>query len=96
MQTVATFPNPRWIIWMFYRRIRYFPVAGGFRSRFRYSNYGYVLAAAIVEKIRKISWEDDIERTIFGPLGKAQSCLSGNVFLILFWLIIIIIHGPTM
>jgi CubicO group peptidase (beta-lactamase class C family) len=38
-------------------------------QRFIYSNLGYVVVGAIVEKAADASWEDLIERDIFKPLG---------------------------
>jgi CubicO group peptidase (beta-lactamase class C family) len=44
------------------------PPAVAPRTQFQYSNAGYVVAAAIAEKVSKRSWEDLVRTRIFDPL----------------------------
>jgi len=47
-------------------------------TEFRYSNVGYVIAGAIAEKVANISWEDQISKTIFEPLGMTHAGFGGT------------------
>jgi CubicO group peptidase (beta-lactamase class C family) len=38
-------------------------------TKFEYSNIGYVVAGAIAEKITAQSWEESMQKIVFGPLG---------------------------
>ena len=42
-------------------------------KRFEYSNVGYVIAAAMVEKVTGDSWEDLVKREVFEPLELTES-----------------------
>ncbi|WP_114520804.1 serine hydrolase [Altererythrobacter sp. ZODW24] len=57
-------------------RLQYLTPNSGFRERFDYSNMGYVILAAIDEKIAGESWERQIEKRIFGPLAMTRSNAS--------------------
>jgi CubicO group peptidase (beta-lactamase class C family) len=58
-------------------------VAGALRPRtkpgttFEYSNVGYVIAGAMVERITGESWEGVMKRRLFGPLGMATAGFGG-------------------
>ncbi|MDE2238077.1 MAG: beta-lactamase family protein, partial [Elusimicrobia bacterium] len=47
-------------------------------SRFQYSNVGYIIAAAAAEAATGRSWETEIKREVFAPLGM-DSCGFGGV-----------------
>jgi CubicO group peptidase (beta-lactamase class C family) len=46
-------------------------------SRFLYSNVGYVLAGAIVEKFSGKTWEETMRERIFNPLGMSSAGFGG-------------------
>ena len=54
----------------FSRNLQHFPVKYDFRSKFEYSNYPYVLAGYVTEKLRGKTWEDDVTETLFKELGR--------------------------
>ncbi|HEX9901554.1 MAG TPA: serine hydrolase domain-containing protein, partial [Acidobacteriota bacterium] len=43
-------------------------------QRWKYSNSGYILLGAVIEKISGQAYEDFIRKNIFEPLGLAHSC----------------------
>ncbi|MCB1035310.1 MAG: serine hydrolase, partial [Acidobacteria bacterium] len=43
---------------------------------FRYSNLGYVVAAAAMEEVTGIPWEELLEHRVFGPAGMVHSTTS--------------------
>jgi CubicO group peptidase (beta-lactamase class C family) len=45
----------------------------GPRGSYRYSNAGYVIAGAMIEAVTGESWEDLLQREVFGPLGMTAS-----------------------
>ncbi len=45
------------------------PPAGHVGVEFRYSNYGYLLAGAMLERAGDADWEDLVRREVFEPLG---------------------------
>jgi len=47
-------------------------------AEFNYSNVGYVIAGAIAEKAADASWEEQITRTIFEPLGMTHAGFGGT------------------
>jgi len=51
------------------RKLQHFPVNFEFRSKYEYSNYPYVLAGYVTEKVRGKIWEDDVTETLFKSLG---------------------------
>jgi CubicO group peptidase (beta-lactamase class C family) len=38
-------------------------------EKYRYSNLGYIVAGAVAERVGKASWEELLEKRVFGPLG---------------------------
>src|SRR5262245_3912556 len=46
-------------------------------TKFEYSNLGYVVAGAIAEKISGQSWEELMQKIIFGPLGMKSARVVG-------------------
>jgi CubicO group peptidase (beta-lactamase class C family) len=46
-------------------------------TKFEYSNIGYVVAGAIAEKITGQSWEELMQKIIFGPLGMKSVGFGG-------------------
>ncbi len=63
------------------RRMRYFEPAFGFRERFCYGNYGYLLAGHAAEKVTNKSWEDLLDEYIFNPIGMTHTTGDQKVFL---------------
>ncbi|MCP4571145.1 MAG: serine hydrolase [bacterium] len=57
-------------------RVRYLPLAAGFRERFVYSNLNYALAAHALEVATGSVWEDYVGREVFDPLGMNSTCFS--------------------
>jgi CubicO group peptidase (beta-lactamase class C family) len=47
-------------------------------SKMLYSNLGYIVAGAIVEKITDTSWEEAIRAELFKPLGMASAGFGGT------------------
>lgn len=50
-----------------------------FRSTFAYQNNLWLVAAALIEQKSGFSWEDNLDRRIFGPLGMTSSTTSPEV-----------------
>jgi CubicO group peptidase (beta-lactamase class C family) len=46
-------------------------------SVYEYSNLGYVIAGAMIEKITKSTWEKEIQKEIFDPLGMKSAGFGG-------------------
>jgi CubicO group peptidase (beta-lactamase class C family) len=46
-------------------------------SQFKYSNLGYVIVGAIVEKVTGMSWEEAIRDKVFKPLGMESAGFGG-------------------
>jgi CubicO group peptidase (beta-lactamase class C family) len=46
-------------------------------SKYEYSNLGFVLAAAMAEKVTDAAWEDAIQTSIFTPLGMSSAGFGG-------------------
>lgn len=59
-----------------FERLKDLEAAADFRSEFRYSNLGYVVAGRIAGALAGTSWEDLVRRRIFGPLGMKNSGFS--------------------
>jgi CubicO group peptidase (beta-lactamase class C family) len=47
-------------------------------SKFQYSNLGYVIVGAIIEKVTGMSWEDAIKERIFQPLAMKSVGFGGT------------------
>ena len=47
-------------------------------STFEYSNLGYVIAGAVIEKITGHAWEDEIRNEIFAPLQMTNTGFGGT------------------
>jgi len=45
-----------------------------FRTKFKYSNFPFVLAGYVTEKLRGKTWEDDVTETLFKALGMGKEC----------------------
>ncbi|XP_041357757.1 protein flp-like [Gigantopelta aegis] len=61
------------------KRFRYFPVKYGFRERFHYSNYPFVLAAATIEKATGERWEEAMYNRIYKPLGMTGARIAATM-----------------
>lgn len=55
---------------------RYIKPSSSFRSKFAYSNNGYLVAGAILSRVSGMSWENFVEQRILRPLGMIQSAAS--------------------
>ena len=51
------------------RRLRYLPLARGFREGYAYDNVLYLVAGELLEKVTGESWEDHIRTALLEPLG---------------------------
>jgi CubicO group peptidase (beta-lactamase class C family) len=47
-------------------------------SKYSYSNLGYVVAGAVIEKITKSTWEEQITKLLFEPLGMRTVGFGGT------------------
>lgn len=61
------------------RRLRYVPLAAGFRSRYAYDNILYPVAGAVIEQASGQPWDVFIRERIFTPLGMTHSTTSINL-----------------
>lgn len=61
------------------KKLRYFPVDKEFRSEFEYSNYPFVLAGYVTERLRGKAWEDDVTDTLFKALGMSDTRVSRHL-----------------
>jgi CubicO group peptidase (beta-lactamase class C family) len=46
-------------------------------STYQYSNIGYIIAGAMIERASGVSWEDAMEQYLFSPLGMASAGFGG-------------------
>jgi CubicO group peptidase (beta-lactamase class C family) len=60
--------------------LRYLPPVTSFRSQFAYQNNLFLVVAALVEKYTGLSWEQNLERRIFRPLGMNDSSAGLEAF----------------
>lgn len=58
------------------RRVRYLKPSWGFRGLFGYQNLMYLAAGEAVATVRNESWDDQVKRRIFEPLGMTGSSTS--------------------
>ena len=56
--------------------LRYLKPVSSFRTKFDYDNLLYIVAGEIVAKVSGMSWEDFIQKRIFGPLEITMSAPS--------------------
>jgi CubicO group peptidase (beta-lactamase class C family) len=47
-------------------------------ERWTYNNTGYILLGAIIEKVSGLTYEDFVQKNIFGPLGMKHSCYGNT------------------
>lgn len=59
-----------------FQRLRYLEPSASFRSRYQYQNLMFMTAGYLTEKITGASWDDQIRRRIFEPLGMSRSNTS--------------------
>ena len=52
-----------------------------FRDGMHYNNMTFILAQKIIEKVSGLSWEENLEKRIFSPLGMTTACCGGEGFL---------------
>jgi CubicO group peptidase (beta-lactamase class C family) len=55
------------------RKLKYIKPDGKPKDSWIYSNMGYTIAGTIVEQVTGESWEDDLKKNIFRPLGMSNS-----------------------
>jgi CubicO group peptidase (beta-lactamase class C family) len=60
------------------RRIRHAKVASSFRSEYAYDNVLYVAAGEVIPAATGKTWEEFVERRIFGPLGMKGARLTAR------------------
>jgi CubicO group peptidase (beta-lactamase class C family) len=53
------------------------PLASSPGSKYEYSNLGYVIAATMAEQVVDRAWEDEMQATIFVPLGMKSAGFGG-------------------
>lgn len=58
------------------KRMPYLSIVHPIRTRWRYSNLGYVIAAHAVERAAGVSWEDFTQTRIIQPLGMKRTTLA--------------------
>lgn len=61
------------------RALRFVEPVSSFRSAYAYQNNMWLVAAALVEQKTGFTWEDNLDRRIFGPLGMVESTTSPEV-----------------
>lgn len=61
------------------RALRFIAPVSSFRSTFGYQNNLWLVAAALIEAKTGLSWEDNLDRRIFGPLGMASTTTNPEV-----------------
>ncbi len=61
------------------RALRFVEPLSSFRSTFGYQNNMWLVAAALIEQATGLTWEDNLDRRIFGPLGMASSTTNPEV-----------------
>ncbi len=59
-----------------YARLPYLRPSRSFRAKFQYQNLMYMTAGLLVETLSGSTWEDFVQKRIFGPLGMERSNLS--------------------
>lgn len=59
--------------------LRFVDPATSFRSTYAYQNNLWLVAAALIEQKSGLSWEDNLDRRIFGPLGMAETTAHPEV-----------------
>jgi CubicO group peptidase (beta-lactamase class C family) len=47
-------------------------------SKFEYSNLGYIIAGAIVEKVTRKAWQENMAKRVFGPLEMTSAGFGGT------------------
>jgi CubicO group peptidase (beta-lactamase class C family) len=57
-------------------QLRYLPLRAGFRAECAYQQHGPLLAAAILERVTGMAWEDFVERRICAPMGLGDTWAS--------------------
>ncbi|MFI5167833.1 MAG: serine hydrolase [Thermoanaerobaculales bacterium] len=61
------------------RALHFVEPVTSFRSAFAYQNNLWLVAAALIEQKSGLTWEDNLDRRIFGPLGMVESTTSPEV-----------------
>jgi CubicO group peptidase (beta-lactamase class C family) len=59
-----------------YERLRHLEPSATFRQRYQYNNLMFMTAGVLAEKLGKASWEAQVARRIFAPLGMIRSNTS--------------------
>lgn len=61
------------------RALRFVEPVASFRSAYAYQNNLWLVAAALIEQKTGLSWEDNLDRRIFGPLGMVDTTTNPEV-----------------
>lgn len=59
-----------------YQTLRYLELTEGVRTKFQYSNSGYLIAGQLIERVTERSWEDFLENRLLVPLGMTTTNFS--------------------
>lgn len=63
----------------FVNHIRFQPICSGFRDRFLYNNYMYVLAAHVTEQLTNQTWEELVMCHLLRPIGMKDTGFADHV-----------------
>ena len=55
------------------RHMAHLPLVGDLRAQWSYSNFGFMLAGVVVERVTGNSWEDEVTARVLEPLGMHRS-----------------------
>lgn len=60
--------------------LRYIQPVSSFRTKFAYVNNLFLVAAALVEQQTDLTWEENVQKRIFDPLGMTESTMGLQAF----------------
>lgn len=55
------------------RHMQHLPLVGDLRAQWSYSNFGFMLAGVVIERVTGNSWEDEVTARVLEPLGMRRS-----------------------
>ncbi len=61
------------------RAVRFVAPVASFRSTYAYQNNLWIVAGELIERLTGLTYEDNLDRRIFGPLGMASSTANPEV-----------------
>ena len=59
------------------RKLAYLEPSEGFRAKYQYNNFMFILLGYLLERLREMPWEEQIEQYIARPLGIEQYRIRG-------------------